>query len=120
MTESDLTQRPTSGEHLERWYAAALSEQESSGLSVADFAEHLGVTATTLYHWRRRLARRAWDCGADSPSPKGLVHVTVDSRAGTGSAGPLVVRLRADRSIEVPAEFDGDELRRLVTVLESC
>lgn len=121
MPRVDLTHRPASREELEAWYATALAEQETSGLSVADFAEELGVTATTLYQWRRRLsAARAGD-GRCQPSPKGLVEVTVDSRRmAPGDTKSYVVRLGAERSIEVPGTFDDAELRRLVTVIESC
>ena len=79
MAKVDLTHRPASREELETWYSAALAEQESSGLSVADFAEELGVTATTLYQWRRRLSATSAEDRRRQPSPKGLVEVTVDS-----------------------------------------
>jgi transposase-like protein len=125
MPKVDLTQRPSSREGLERWYTAVLAEQESSGLSVTDFAAELGVTATTLYYWRRRLAagssqgRRP----ARSQGPKGLVEVTVDrsvALVATRITEPFVVHLGDDRSIEVPRVFDDADLRRLVTVLKSC
>lgn len=120
MPKVDLTRRPVSREDLASWYAVALAEQESSGLSVADFADELGVTATTLYHWRRRLAADTAKDGRGSPSSIGLVEVTVGSRVVAGDTGSFVVRLAADRSIEVPCAFDDADLRRLVTVLESC
>jgi hypothetical protein len=49
MTEVDLTDRPRSRRDLARWYAAALKEQESSGLSMAAYAKELGIAAVTLY-----------------------------------------------------------------------
>lgn len=106
-------------EALSRWYAAALAAQASSGLSMADYAVEIGVTAATLYQWRRRLSSGEV-VGSEGGSGPRLVEVTV-SPGGVAAADPLVVRL-ADgrRAIEVPRGFDSEDLRRLVTVLESC
>ena len=107
--------RPTSRDRLAAWYADALEAQASSGLSVSDFAKQIGVTGWTLYDWRRRLGSgRAGDRAK-------LVKVTVARSAGAQGSGALVVRVGdGRRSIEVPRGFDGDDLRRLVAVLESC
>ena len=120
MADIDLTERPQSREDLAQWYAAALAEQESSGVSVAEFAEVLGVTATTLYQWRRRLAAGSHRQRQAGPAPIGLVEVTVDRDVTAGDADPFVVRLGSDRGIEVPRSFDESDLRRLIAVLESC
>ena len=45
MRRIDLSHRPRSREKLAGWYAAALDDQASSGLSVAEYAAELGVTA---------------------------------------------------------------------------
>ncbi|MCP5041883.1 MAG: transposase [bacterium] len=120
MPQIDLTRRPSRHEDLGRWYATALAEQESSGLSVTDFAEELGVTAATLYCWRRRLAAEDNEDRRPASSLKGLVEVTVDRRDPPGNIEPFVVHLGGERSIEVPRTFDDGDLHRLVTVLESC
>jgi len=122
MPEIDLKRRPENREDLSSWYAAALAEQASSGLSVAEYADVVGVTATTLYQWRRRLAAGGGDkCRRSAPSPVGLVEVTVCRGAvAADEAETFVVRLGCDRSIEVPSRFDAAELGRLVAVLESC
>lgn len=95
------------------WYAAALEAQAGSGLSVADYAERLGVAAPTLYQWRRRLAA--------STDGTNLVEVTIARPATVNGAGGMIVRVGdGRRSIEVPPGFDSADLRRLVGVLESC
>lgn len=120
MADIDLTERPRNREDLAKWYAAALAEQASSGVSVADFAEELGVTATTLYQWRRRLAAGSHHRRQAPSAPIGLVEVTVDRDVTASDVEPFVVRLGPHRGIEVPRAFDESDLRRLVAVLESC
>jgi hypothetical protein len=118
MRRIDLGERPLGREELSRWYATALAAQASSGLSMADYAVEIGVTAATLYQWRRRLSSRVVASqGGGGPR---LVEVTV-APDGVGAADPLVVRVAGGRrTIEVPRGFDSEDLRRLVTVLESC
>jgi len=112
--------RPTDRSELAAWYGSALADQERRGLSVADYAEEIGVTPATLYNWRRRL-----DSGP-SPKPRGeaagLVRVQVRRGAELRASGAecLVVRVGRSRSIEVPAGFDADELARVIEVLEAC
>ena len=55
MRERTIEVRPTSRRDLASWYARALEAQRASGLSVADYAMRIGVSAPTLYLWRRRL-----------------------------------------------------------------
>ena len=107
-------------DELARWYSEALAEQAASGLSVAEYAEEIGVTASTLYQWRRRLARTEGE--RQSRRPFGLVEVAIEDEgdAARAKSEHLVVRLEGGRGIEVPVGFDDGELRRLVGVLESC
>ena len=117
MRRIDLGERRNRREELSGWYAAALAAQPSSGLSMTDYAAEIGVTAATLYQWRRRLSSRS--VGGHGGSGPRLVEVTV--AGGVGTADPLVVRVTdGRRTIEVPRGFDSEDLRRLVTVLESC
>jgi len=112
--------RPTERSELAAWYESALADQKRRGLSVAKYAEEIGVTPATLYGWRRRL-----DSGP-SPEPRreapGLVRVQVRRGAELPAArtGALVVRVGRSRSIEVPSGFDADELARVIEVLEAC
>ncbi len=120
MGRIDFNHRPRIRGDLAGWYAAALEEQVSSGLSVAEYADEIGVAAATLYQWRRRLASQGDEDRCPSPSPVGLVEVTVERGAVLDDVAVFTVRLGRDRGIEVPARFDDAELRRLVTLLESC
>lgn len=86
-------------------------------MSVTDFAASTGVSAWTLYQWRRRLAGSD---GERNDSPR-LVEVAVlPSAAAASAAASLSVELRSGHRLEVRAGFDGNELRRLIGVLESC
>lgn len=115
MRRNSFGQRPARREDLAAWYRAVLERQAESGLSVTDFAASAGVSAWTLYDWRRRLAGSDGDRGA---APR-LVEVTVvPTPAPTGTG--IRVRLRSGHRLDVRAGFDDHELRRLIGVLESC
>jgi len=120
MRRNEGGERPARRDELARWYAEALADQASSGLSVSEYANEIGVTASTLYQWRRRLAQGKADRQAGSPF--GLVEVAIDDArvAARVGSGPMIVCLASSHRIEVPRGFDDAELRRLVTVLESC
>ena len=82
---------------------------------MADFAARAGVSAWTLYDWRRRLA--AGDDDGDAASR--LVEVTVVPTPAPMGAG-IRVQLRSGHRLDVRPGFDDHELRRLIGVLESC
>ncbi len=117
MPRIEISERPQSRDELTSWYAAILSNQAASGLSVAEYAGELGVTASTLYQWRRRISAQD---GAEEPRSVGLVEVRVTDCSSSSSATPFVVRLGDGCSIEVPSGFDDAELKRLIRTLESC
>lgn len=126
MRRLDLSGRPSGRVDLSKWYSQALAAQERSGLAMAEYARQLGVTATTLYQWRRRLSagggRRSAGKATETARPR-LVELVVergDAAAAGGAGICAVVRLGDSRSIEVPRGFDADDLGRLVRVLESC
>ena len=118
MTTIHAESRPTSRSDLAAWYEAALDEQKGSGLSVAEYADEIGVTATTLYSWRRRLE-------SSPPGPQGeaagLVRVQVCRNVNHAvTPAALVVRVGNDRAIEIPPGFDAEDLVRVIEVLEAC
>ena len=117
----DLTERPKTRnrDELASWYAAALDEQSSSGLSMAEYASKLGVTATTLYQWKRRLSVEEDRAEFETPRSMGLVEVSLEGCSSTGEAGHFVVRL-GNRWVEVPRRFEDADLLRLVAILEAC
>ncbi len=119
MQNIDLSQRPRSREHLSDWYAVALEDQATSGLSMADYAGELGIAPTTLYQWKHRLSAQD-ACEFETPTSLGLVEVSIEDRPSDAAPGAIVVRLGNDRCVEVPKQFDDDDLIRLIELLESC
>lgn len=119
MLEHEHGARPTDRAGLRSWYQAALARQASSLLRVTEYAARLGVNETTLYHWRCRLLRRG--SVASLPTLRSrLVEVAVTGPSNR-SGDAHILRVAGGRhSIEVPGNFDGDALRRLLAVLESC
>jgi len=111
MRNRSIGERPAGRRDLAGWYGAALKAQRASGLSVAEYATEIGVTATTLYQWRRRLE----PAGRGGQGVTRLIEVT-EARQGTeADDGDLVVHVAGGRrSVVVPHGFDGDELRRLI------
>ena len=119
--ETDLTSRPERREDLPGWYAAALLDQSRSGLSMTDYAGELGVTAATLYQWRRRLAAEVEvDAEFETPTSLGLIEVCVSDDMPAEQGAPLVVRLRSGRCVEVPPRFRDADLIRLIELLDRC
>lgn len=117
MQKRSFGPRPWSRDELAAWYGTVLEEHAASGLSLRTYADQVGMSAWTLYKWRRRLGRDEEGAAAEKPT---LVEVAVEAAAEKNSTG-FVVRVNDDRrSIVVPAGFDGDELRRVVATLESC
>ena len=97
------------------WHSL-VSEQQTSGQSVAAFCRTREVSEGLFYYWRKRLRE------AEAP---GFVEVQVakpqlrpqQSRAGLTST--IEVRLNNGRSLIVPPEFDASHLRALLAVVES-
>ena len=118
MTTIHAESRPSSRRELAAWYEATLDEQEGSGLSMAEYADGIGVTATTLYSWRRRLESSAPGARGEAA---GLVRVRVCRNVDQAvTPAALVVRVGNDRAIEIPPGFDAEDLVRVIEVLEAC
>lgn len=116
MQKRRIGPRPRSRDELAAWYGAVLEEQAESGLSLNAYADLVGVSAWTLYDWRRRLER-----GEDAPAQqRTLVEVAVSAPAESSAPGLAVQVCDGRRTIVVPAGFDDEDLRRVVAVLESC
>lgn len=102
---------PSSRAELAEYYAGLLAEQESSGLSVAEFADEVGISSATLYSWRRRLE--------GAPRTRHLVEVKIADDHTEGDS-MLVLRVDDRFAIEVPANFDRDALSHLLEILGEC
>ena len=99
-------------EDLASYYTELLEEHERSGLSVAEFAEEVGVSSATLYAWRRRL-------GPEVRSPQ-LLEVEIDSGQESGGAGAIGLVVGGRFRVELEAGFDEGTLERLLGVLARC
>lgn len=120
MARHALVDRPSKRSELIEWYRQAVIEFEASGLSLPEFAERIGVSAATMYAWRKRL-----ESARPEQRAYGLVEVevkpaTTPEPARSQSPADFTVRISSTFSIAVPVGFDADELRRLVRVIESC
>lgn len=90
-----------------------LEDLDGSGMSVAAFARERGVTAWTIYSWRRQKRAREHEDGSAE-----FIRVRVMPKS-EGPA-PFEVDLRDGVRVHVRAGFDEIELRRLLGVLASC
>jgi transposase-like protein len=98
----------------ERW-RAIVSEQISSGQSVAAFCKERGVTSSQVFAWKKRLRE------AEKAQ---FVEVQIEPAVPMREIGnqqqakAIEVRLCGGRSIAVEPGFDADHLRALLAVLE--
>lgn len=101
---------------LAEYYRGLLEEQAESELSVSEFAEEVGVSAGTLYSWRRRLADFAEEGEAGD-----LIEVQVsDDEAVLRRGASIALRVDGRLRIELEADFDDGALERLLHVLSRC
>ena len=89
-----------------------VEEAQVSELSQKAFAQHKGISPTTLSWWKSRLRREARE-----QSALVAVDVVEDARPRTAD---FRVELAHHRTVIVPAAFDAGALRRLVAALESA
>jgi hypothetical protein len=101
----------------ERDYGALISEYLRSGGSLKSFAASKNVPYTTLAYWKNKL------CG-DGPKPRRRpappVPMPVEVVAIPEPPRLVVLELRSGHTLRIPVPFDGEQLRTLVRILESC
>jgi len=103
---------------LERW--------AESGLTASEFADEVGVNASTLAGWKWRLAAEARiaTSAANAPARPSFVEVVaplIASPAGEPSRvepDPIELILSNGVRVRVPVGFDPVSLRRVVEALE--
>lgn len=95
------------------YYEELLDEQAESGLSVAEFAEEAGVSAATLYAWRRRLR-------GQGRTPKVLEVDVVDEESAASRSQAVTLHVDDRFRIELSGDFDEGALVRLLRVLDRC
>jgi len=102
------------------YYRGLLQEHERVGGSLRSFAAARGVSAWTLYDWRRRLGR------ARAPAPvqsSSLVAVDVVSDRRPSSSGKgerIEVVLSDGLRVRLPTSTTAERLAAVVKVLRSC
>jgi transposase-like protein len=112
------TARALSGSDLAEHYRALLAEQARSELSVTEFAGEVGLSAATLYAWRRRLSgSRAQD---REPGRELLEVQIADGERPAARPSPVVLTVDGRLRIELEADFDDGALERLLRLLSRC
>ena len=98
--------------------------QAESGLTVQDYCFAHGLKAHNFYNWRRRV--RVEEQGPDETGGEpracaspAFAELRVGSRAHFPEARAVEVLLAGERRLRVSPGFDGETLRRLVSLLES-
>lgn len=93
-----------------RKWRRILDGQRASGLGVAGFCRRHGISAASLYAWRRRLGQAA---GAPV-----FVEAKVVDPSPAEAAAAIEVCLKGGRRLRVGGGFDADVLLELVRALE--
>jgi hypothetical protein len=112
------TTRVEWAKRVERW--------ADSGLTAKEFAAELGINSRSLVFWKWQLKRDAQGAAVIEREPTRKM-----SRRGSVAKLPLVelrpslsetrieLELGAGRRLKIPAGFDVESLRRLLSVLET-
>jgi hypothetical protein len=112
---------PTSETTLSDHYASLLAAQASSGLSMQRFAALHGVSACTLYVWRRRLSAAASGAADDAPRLVTVDVVGSARSADVGTAdGRYELQLPGGLRLLLPPTFVVARVAELVTTLRTC
>ena len=97
-----------------RW-RKLLEDQRASGLPVTAFCRERGIAASSLFAWRRRLAR-----GEPVFKPVKVAATPAPSRrGGDGGEGAIELHLAAQRRLIVRRGFDRQLLADVIYALES-
>jgi hypothetical protein len=101
---------------------AAFARFEKSGLTLKAFGEREQIPYTTLQYWRRKLrdAAEAAPGGSEGKPAWARVDVVPDPAPDVARSTGFDVWLANGVTLEIPHDFDEDELRRLVGVLSTC
>ncbi|MGA9672653.1 MAG: transposase [Terracidiphilus sp.] len=101
-------------EHRAKW-RELVSEQLSSGQTVAAFCRERGIRAAQFYDWKKRIregeAAKFVEVKVKQPSEQ--------PKAAPGHHPAIEVRLNSGRSLVVEPGFDSSHLRSLLAVLET-
>lgn len=98
-------------------WAPRIEEQESSGLSVAAFAEKIGVSVYSLRYWKAKLRRENGGSPSKASTETAPTFVEVSSGLLSQSTDTLEIVLEDGIMIRVPPDFDEDALDRVLGLL---
>lgn len=100
----------------QQYWSAHLDRIAAEGISTRAYARREGLSATTLYYWRRRLKAEATDVSAPAAEPAGrsLVPVEIIDEAAVG-AGPCTLTLAPGIELALSELPSPEWLARVVT-----
>jgi hypothetical protein len=116
----------------QEYWRGILAEQRQSGLTHTEFCRRKSISTNSYFWYKRELPRRDGKRVAARATPKrekprraakapSLVPVTIRARRAPGEpevAERFEVELRRGRVLRVPPGFRGEDLRRLLAILE--
>jgi transposase len=88
------------------------------GLTAEEFARAEGVRARTLRHWRWQLGTGRRDRGVARVREPKFVEIVAPHKAERADGEGFEVELGNGMRLRIPRRFDGEELRRLLEILE--
>lgn len=115
MIDPNNSRHSSGRDGLAAHYADLLSKQESSDLSMREFAAQHGVSACTLYQWKRRLSS---DPSAARSEVGSLVAVDVIQQADMRTRAEVYELSFANgASLRLPRDFDVARVAELVALV---
>ena len=115
---------PKRSAEKEAFWRRALADQEESGLSVRQFCQRKKIAEASFYGWRRELALRDREGNGSerqAGSAAGHEQAFVPLRVTPSPvlAAGLELLHPSGHVIRIPAGFDDETLRRILSILES-
>ena len=115
---ASATKGPARSQQREEFWRRIVTRQPASGLSIRDWCARHEVTEASFYAWRRTLAQRGILRSATAKKRRArVVAVEVTHGANTSLESTPLGLVVNDLRIEIVSGFDGDTLRRLISVL---
>lgn len=117
MKSEPATRRAVRTADLESHYAQLLASHATSGVSLREFAQRHGISAWTLYGWRRRLSAKASAAPALEPQ---LVAVEVVGLEQRPREFVYEIVLQGGTCLRVPRDFEAARVAELVALVRAC
>jgi transposase-like protein len=94
-----------------------MDEFHRSGVSVATFAAKIGVSAPTIYSWKRRLELRQDSDLSGAPLPPSMVRVIATGAPAARVDAGISIISSCGLSCRVERDFDEETLYRVLQLL---